>query len=597
MGGRKYMKKKYLATLLFIPLILASCGGKGEEVAGEKGEAILTQEQVDALTITEIDDFRTSTFTKVGKLNFPGDLLPTSDVSPESEMLMVEDATNKKIEVYSFLTSAKIYTLEETDKYDIKSVTFENDLYADTDLESFRVVTHYLDAESKDVYSYKYIDAFGHVLFEKTTDEVLVYQVTTFTRNYPLNNTQNKFKNDHFVRTSYYDAKTGKQVIQYWKYSDDLATVSKVDKYQEDNVYGVITSRGKFTITEKVKKEEVKTDYIVALEYRSANSSVIEVSHQGEEKMVYDRYYVPTSTDNIVLFDHHALYQVRHQLNDHVSEYTYDDGGTFYNLETFFIDFKEATVNKVVFPYILVGAIGLYGEGEYGEPFEINPFGVVGLREIKDKIVGPTVEEYVIDSELVLHDNLTHVIPVTKIGEGYIDDNNNLYDASKVKIGSIDTTNVTISERFRTCLVVRVNNKYGVINEKGEFLVPLKYTDRNSINGEVIRFYNSDDDQIYFNVKTLTTTTLSFSKDVTYVKRLEDGMYVARGDATEGAKDSVYFLGNKVDEFAKATTLFVFGAITFTHFADEECRTAYSIIQAIETDGSISVHTYRNDVR
>ena len=590
------MKNKHLLSLLVIPFLLTGCGGNSVVKGGDKGDPVLTQEQIDALTVTTPKGYE-GKVAKVGSVTIPaGATNYTESYNGQLAFYTLEDPEVDKEVVFSYLKGGVILEIPNLSKLQPTSGISNNQaLYSAYGLDCLVVKSIYKDELDNDVVTLAAYDALGTKLIEyKGNDKNVEVAIEARTREVPVKSNGGETYTHRYAIAYYVDPKTNKAVENVFEYDAKMESAAKVDNYYDSSLAIEKDSARKFY---KEKKDE-KIEYIVR-PYTVYNGSAIgigyEVSHVEEDKTVYATYFIPDDATSI-LFDHHIVYQLQSAVDDHDLEYTYTSGGSFYKVNTYVIDLLEGTTKPAEFPYILGAGSSLDEPVAYGEIPELSKYAAAYLTAIENRRLADTQEYYVIDSYLELHDDLGNIAALTKLGTShYINRSSTssvtIYNTDKVPVKTINATQIRV---YPNCVVIKSNNYYGIIDENGNYLVSFeeRFSSCNLVSKDTVLLSTSGSITVKkcFNIETLKELKLVYEDKMTYLTgELQYGFRIGKGDGTETIKDKVYFLNEVL------ATYDVDPAIAFTRRADLNLaanpvvRAVYESVEHVDADGN-TVH-------
>lgn len=587
------MKNKHLLSLLVIPFLLTGCGGNSVVKGGDKGDPVLTQEQIDALTVTTPKGFE-GKVAKLGSVTLPvGFTNYTESYHGQLAYYSLEDPEVDKGVVVSYLKGGLIQEIADLSKLQSgTSITHPDTLYTAYGIETVVIKTVYKDELDQDVVHITAYDALGTKLIEYSgKDKNVEVAIEARTREVPVKSNGGETYTHRYAIAYYVDPKTNKAVENVFEYDAKMESAAKVDNYYDSSLAIEKESARKFF---KEKKDE-KIEYIVrpyTVYSGGAIGTGYEVSHVEEDKTVYATYFIPDDATSI-LFDHHIVYQLQSAVDDHDLEYTYTNGGSYYKVNTYVIDLLEGTTKPAEFPYILGAGSSLDEPVAYGEIPELSKYAATYLTAIENRRLADTLEYYVIDSNLELHDDLGNTAALTKLGTShYINRSSTssviIYNADKVPVKRINATQIRV---YPNCVVIKSNNYYGIIDENGNYLVSFeeRFTSCNLVSKDTVLLSTSGTIIVRkcFNIETLKELKLIYEDKMTYVTtELAYGFRIGKGDGTETIKDKVCFLNEVL------ATYDVDPAIAFTRranlnlAANPVVRAVYESVKHVDADGN-----------
>ena len=573
------MKKKYLLTsLLALPLLLSSCGGAKNP--GTKGDNVLTEEQINSVFINEEKSLSTEV-KKVGSFTIPHDKthLGTSN-HRQLGYYTLDESEGESLNVVSFLTAKNVLKVSDYDDYDID---FKYDIYNTTSIELVLVITYKTDAESKEHFHYYLVDGMGHILFDKEFVDEFVqvrYKANAVT---VYDNEGNEGK-EYTVRVGYYDTLAGKNVEEYYRYSEDFSAVTKIQDY-----YAKEAKKNVERYFFNVGEEEKAVKYSVEVVTVGSNESVISVSHLEKEAEVVNVYDIPSV--DFALLDHHLIYQESIAMHENAKDYDVRNGATLYKFNTHILDLIDGERKTVEFPYQIAGAVRCLNFDKVPvDEIELNKYGAISVRGFENKGYKEFTNVYVIDSGLVFHDDLSNRTYLTKLGNGYIS-GTSLYDANQNYFAAL---NGSIEKRYDNAVLSKYNNIYYLNDETGKDLVAPVYTSCEIINERYLHLSNAQG-ELYFDVSTLKPVAVAFDKNAEYLKDDQNGFYVKKAEATLET-DAVYYLDKQIDTIPVYTAA-VDSLCTLHYAKGQNAYTEYEAVTAVNAEGDYIINIYKVEAR
>lgn len=588
--------KKQLSLLLLVPFLLMGCNtneSSEEKKAGEQGDPILTQEEIDKLTMKTLDKYE-SKQTKVGTVTIPHDATDI-DLSAEGQLisytLQVEEA--KKLEIMSLVKCGSVFSIADLTKYKDWGIDYVG---GSPYLESavIELVTHD-EVEDEDTYHYTIVDAIGTKLLELDSEEEK--PSTAFSVNSFAIDVSEYKSNINSLRTvysvvSYFDEKTAKNVEAYYKYDANYSKAEKVtDIYEKEAL--VNNNKIKFTVGEGEEAVEYSGEHQTI-----NNVQIFKVSHSEEGQVVTKTIIVPAT--NYGIYDHHILYQEIVQTNDHDPNYTYASAGKYYSLRTHLVDLSTGEDVVYDFPFLISNFFYIADQQKIGEVGQLTKYAIAIGNQIENKQLQPTIVASVIDSGLVFHDVINNFIMsrYVKLGNGYYDTTTKeLLDTDKVSKGTVKDG---IEKICANGILVYKDSYYGVINEKGEYVFrPNQYNSYQEVNSDVIYLTGVAAEPMLFNLTTLEDVTPNWDTKKTYNKsEIGRGYYVEKGDTeVAGSKDKVYYLGNLLESVEIDSSLAVYGGFNLNLGGMGDSGTSeFEIVRYLNEEGDTVRIVYRSDV-
>ena len=542
------MNKKSLLSLLVVPLLLAGCAGsKGP---GERGEDVLTAEQKERYLATEVNDYTVENKKladfKINLTEYPHKYTDT-DVYP---FLIYDKGTAgteaNEWKIYS-VYAGEIATLTKPEGATTIVGFHTGTLNLLESSDGVKGLLYYATFEKDDqIISYNaVVDMFGNVIWKsakpvseesfanggwlKPTDPV-TGEVTYVVDLYIRDNVHNIISKH---RVAYGENFRGLTAYTPTGTSTDLGTYKFTHKEVEYTV-GMTAGR-EYYVSHVNKKEETETQY-----FQVPSNNVVAATLIGE----------------------YLLYQRQIEVNLHEEEYTYTTAEHAYKLVTERLNLVDLKTEEIEFPYYINSLsyqIFLDKDAKPTDPVVIPQYSVAKLTKIIDKHKEAYSERYVIDADLVLHDDLTALSTgLKKFGESHYYDPNNdvILDNNYNFVTGIGDYTIVNNGQYAKCMIVRKDGKYGAIDETGKVIVPVAYsTLDNASSGNLVIFTKGDSghpdkvEVLYFNPYTLKAENRVLNSEKSYALA-NDYFYFERGvlnpDTAEYSDNYFYFYNTKI---------------------------------------------------
>ena len=298
---------------------------------------------------------------------------------------------------------------------------------------------------------------------------------------------------------------TYKQVYKYFKY-DEKGKATEIEKLP------VIEEEGKQAGESYTAKESAYSFEKLGLErYYIALGAGRYAVYDLEDKLI-GYVTVPTNVNGTTfIIGTKMYYQAYYVLANDAKEYDVLQNGYKTILETYCVDFETLETTKVDFRGVF------YGETDLLDEEGLPTYGILRFAEIRaDKLVGET-KAYIIDEELVLHDEMTYKQYLSGgklLSNGNIYYNRRLYNQDGEIIAdfsNLDDIEVNYEKELFTGrrYSSETNRNYLVIvNNEGKLVIPdHKYNanyDYGFIINDVMRLrdYNTNED-VYYDIKAM----------------------------------------------------------------------------------------------
>ena len=585
--------KKILATLLIAPLLLVGCNNsesKPEPQGGQKGDPVLTQEQLNALYLSAQAGYKTVKHEKVGTFTVPSASLASKEEN--DQLISYKKDDGKTLVIVSKLTAKAICTLENLDTFDDVDYAISG-IGTSQGLAVCSYCTMKTNTEtSETTFHFVLFDAMGNKLWDVTTvDE---YPAKPQFRSMGFTDPATK-EVSHYTLLYVYGEATNMSESVLYRYDENLVAskAESGDPYAKEALTN--NYKFKFSITQGEGEKAVVTEYNGT--YRQYTSgmahTVFDVSHQGTEGIVSNRYYAPSAGDQLALFDHHALYQYTVPLEEHATEYDYYDSGSGYGyaVKTYLLDLQTGETNEVDFPYVIQSVDNsLNPVTKNSEVLTFSPYTILSLRHFENKILETETVKYVVDSKLVLHDDLTSKVTLRKVGNGFFDEGSYaLYDGNGKKIGSVASG--LSPAVYGNTIRIRKNNKNGLIDEQGKYLVKPSFVEMTTIDDHIAYLYNGSDDFVYYDYVAREDVTPTFSKEGKYAKDIQHGYHIIKGGETD-TSNRLFYLGKQIDSLEKASSVSLGYMTTINGLGKLGGQGIFEKVTYTNTDGDAVYHIY-----
>ncbi len=551
--------KKQLSLLLVLPFLLGGCstGNSGSKDFGELtyGDAVLTDAQKEAFILGDNSRSVTSNVSVLSdSISISSTATYSQSFSYAGQFITYE--LSNSFYVYSMLTGKRVNYIPDVtimDSYSFSTNSYTS-FYSDSGFEVGALKMYREDSStSKTLYSTFIYDAYGNELYTDVDSEY-GYPTVSFDwyvkAVYPYrDNTSNPTYTYYMIMDV---SKTGENPkTVYYKYSDDMTTVEKVDSIYPAPLHNPYAYM--FT----VQDGDTSTKYFYN-KFTSDSKIILEVNKEGETDV--KRYVIPASGYFVV--DQYLIYQQSVLINDHDLNYDYCNGTNCYRLSTYRLDLATGSEEEIKTPMVISNVHELTKNIEYDTVAQIGPYVAVEFYTINnDRTIDNTVKAYVVDKDLVLHDNvITYYGSYYKFGDYYYA-GSAIFNKDRIQIKSLPYSIVKI---YGNGALVRNNDnyKYGFIDFELNELVQLRYSNYFPMGNDQILFSNSINDAKLFNYSSKTASNLTTvdNKHEYETNYLSTGIFMKYGlDTQTSEKDEVYHGNNLLVSYSQSDNAYLSG--------------------------------------
>ena len=541
------MKKSYLLSLCIIPLLLSGCGGNNEDPEpnpGEMGDPVLTQEQRDKIFTNYKKDEKNSV-SRIERLSI-SEHETTLAQSGEAEGLKSIRVTydsregHKSYHIYSFL-GGKEKVINHYDVGDTVNCSF-------TEVYGFYILDFYL--AYGETYEHYLIDSFGNELVNKPGVKSADWSIQSIsTRSQSVyDSSALDYRRVNYLDIVFFDTITQEFGHVYCKYNSDFRSFTTVESIVDDSSLSNVTPKYEFTSEEK--KYSVMT-------MDSGNSILFQVSSSSESH----NWSAPKGGTVVAssLANHHYIYQTNEIVNENTDNYTYVSDEK-HSVRTFVLDLVSGKTTEYTIPYLFIEfGTSWLNDVDLTKPISIPTYVDVKMNRISKYQLDKQELRYVIDSNLVLHDDLTGYFELTKFGEKhYIYDEHIIFDSSRIAVSTLATTKYRVHRHKANCLILEdlSSHFYGVANEEGRLIVPCEYPLAGLKEDGTNFIFENVTERIYFSAETMTISKIAKLEDHTYHLFNNNWLVVERDNTgATGVQDKVYYAGKMVDSYSHLSSV------------------------------------------
>lgn len=294
--------------------------------------------------------------------------------------------------------------------------------------------------------------------------------------------------------TNVYDA-LGNTLI---KDAENVTSLTITDDNSIDNVTMMAKVQVNLNIIRYFKYDSNGTasQYLIVDGASEAGSSMQGIQYSSLDNYGHQGYKIYSSSSRYVVFDNnnnevasftdpnadveffvgdYLIYQNSIKLDDNNNNYDYiSTSGERFSLETYRINYLTAKKEAVKSKFVLASGV---------KPF-FNDKGVYtycygNLQTISDKKnLSSTVETYIIDTNGVLHDNVTGIDlgAFKRFGNNYYNESSKtIYDGYLNEISILGDMSPEYVENAELIICHTSGNSYGAINHEGKVAIPFEY--------------------------------------------------------------------------------------------------------------------------
>lgn len=488
------MKKKSLLILLTLPLLVTACGTNEDSSSqpGEwqRGEDVLTAAQKQKMFVSKTQGYQLDA-KLVSEFEIDTTLYSLESETTDFSIYRKGNSESNTTEwnIYSKV-KGKVASAARGQGYS-GSTTLAKSTYTLNYGEGTVIPLLYYHADFASA-SYTHsvndlVDVFGNKLWsanKKYADEHIT-NVSAKTYNetvYRDNVDKTVYKRYAVEITSYNfkESKTNKKRVVYKDGFTDLGP------YQEEGS-GI----------NKIQTFMFDIDNVQYSGAYAASGLGINIAYKDKEGKNAS-HFVNTTGLAGCLIGHNYIYQTDVVTDKHNADYTYADTTGLHVVKTYSIDLSTNKTVELAFPYKLVAlSIDDFLPEHFPivSQYTLPNLGVARLRKIQDKHLAPVEEKYVVDGDLILHDDLRVYNAFKKLGSHYIN-GKGLYDENFNYLG--DIKGFSVDTTYPKCLLVERENTgdYGVMDENGKLIVEAKYSNATKVDGLIV--LSEGEEVVYF---------------------------------------------------------------------------------------------------
>ena len=576
------MKKKSLLTLLVLPLILSGCGGSEPEKPkpGERGEDVLTAAQKERM------------LTLDGAQDYTLGVALASEKVVDSDRYLLE-WYNEHFFIYRHDGGTEhptdwVIVSKEAGQIDVATKGYGYTGPDELEIENYGTISdgttgipfvyYYAHFESS---SYKNTvntvkDAFGNTIFNSNEEyDDFHFNSASLSKDADKN---------YILTVNYYDngITTSKRLV----YGEGFKGL----KAEEVDPYASLTKSQEYYFT----VENVK--YTVGL----TNGKEYYVSH-SEGGEIVTKYYPEQQQGNKVLVGQYLIYQDTDAVNVHEGDYDLVAYNQAMKINTYRLNLATGKTEKIEFPYIIQN----FSHEDFvpedlkeNEGYDIPKYAVATLYAIENKQLNPVGRKYVLDADLVLHDELTaYETNYKKLGENHYLIDKVIYDSNYKIVGDLSRFNI-ITTYPKGILVQETatgSNRYGFVGEDGKFVLEPQYLSANAgynppvVNG-YLKLRAATNEYVYFDPYGLKLITYTRDAEREYVYNSSNTEFFClkgaqdKEDPLKYGDDEFYFINTKL-----ATVKHFESSITWSNYSykQNDSTYLYRCAQFTDADGDI----------